>query len=60
MVIGFWISLFIFIISVIMLVIKRTELYYYLEFYEKMIFGFLIGISLFSMIFCAYYGDMFV
>ena len=59
MIIGFWISLFILIISVIILVIKCTELYY-LEFYEKMIFGFLIGISLFSMIFCAYYGNIFV
>lgn len=59
MVIGFWISLFIFIISIIMLVIKCTELYY-LEFYEKMIFGFLIGISLFNIIFCAYYSNIFV
>ena len=58
MVIGFWISLFILIISVIMFAIKCTELYY-LEFYEKMIFGFLIGISLFFMIFCSYYGEIF-
>ena len=57
MVIGFWISLFILIISVIMFAIKCTELY--LEFYEKMIFGFLIGISLFFIIFCSYYGEIF-
>jgi hypothetical protein len=55
MIIGFWISLFIFIMSFITSAIKIC---YCLESDNVIIFGLLIGISIFGMIFFGYYASL--
>lgn len=76
MIIGFWVSLFVLIISIIILVVydlTNMDNYYFelhricgltnishYDYFELpyWIFGILVGISLFFVIFFAYYGKM--
>ena len=61
MVIGFWISLFIFIISLILLVTLSIVNIHYWGYSDApyYVFGVLIAISLFFVIFCGYYSNLF-
>lgn len=59
MVIGFWISLFTLIMSIIIFLVNYFDKLY-VEFSFKLICGLLMGISLFFIMFCGYYADMFV
>jgi hypothetical protein len=60
MIIGFWISLFILIISIVILVIYGITNfgYYNYSVLPYWIFGILAGISLFFVIFFMYYGKI--
>ena len=58
MVIGFWISLLIYVMTIIIFITKYSNSFY-LKLYEKIIFELLIGISLFFMLFCGYYANIF-
>lgn len=59
MVIGFWISLFVLIISFAIFLMHYIDSYY-VNFYLKLIYGLLMGISLFGMMFCGYYSHILV
>lgn len=57
MVIGFWISLFIFIISLALLCVYICNTVYE-NFSFKLICGLLIGLSIFGVIFFGYYSGL--
>lgn len=57
MILGFWISLFIFIFSFFLWILYNTYSYY-TEYKYNLILGILIGLSIFLMFFFGYYGKI--